>query len=182
MQENFDNIISSKSPTGYSLDNFLQPPKQLEKYKIGGKVTRENFNDFLIQSFAISRGKSAVHLVYFEWLQAATGFDYGATFKNFVKSGGFNSLTEAEQQSFFDAFMPIKKHEGIAGLGFPKKDPQNPVLRTQIVYEINQLAYIGDRELWPEGVASKSFDMSKIKTYEDFTTAKNNYFASLKQG
>ena len=180
MMENLNNKIPAIKLEEYSLLDFSSEPKQLEKYKIGEKITRENFNDFLMQSFAISRGQSIVQMAYFEWLQKTTGFDYAASLKKFVKSGGFKILTSQEQQNFMDAFMPIKKHATLTGMSLLNQDPANTVLRSQITHEINQLGFVDEKDLWVTPVYEQFFDMQKIVTYQDFTNAKNLYFESLK--
>ena len=39
-----------------SLGAFVAPPKEILEFKVGDKITRENFTSLLIQSFSISRG------------------------------------------------------------------------------------------------------------------------------
>jgi hypothetical protein len=50
-------------------------PSEPETYNVGDVITRKNFIDFLIKSFAISRGNTARQIVFFVWLMAETQFD-----------------------------------------------------------------------------------------------------------
>ncbi|MEK9158080.1 MAG: hypothetical protein AAB638_02775 [Patescibacteria group bacterium] len=97
-------------PYSISVEEFSQPPQELKTYKVGDKITRENFNSFLMQSFAISRGQVIVQIMFMAWIKTHTGFDYESTVDNLLKSGGWDAFSELEKSEFLSKFRSVKKH------------------------------------------------------------------------
>lgn len=84
--------------------------KIYEKYPIGEPVTRENFTEMFINSFAVSRGALAAQVAYLEWLRIHLKFDYRTTLANFRDAGCLESLSDPEQERFENEFMRVKGH------------------------------------------------------------------------
>lgn len=95
-----------------------------QEYTFGERVTRENFTDFLVGSFARSRGTRIGLRAQMKWLDVNTGFDYDTTFTYFIGaslfgSGGFYRLSQAEQVHFMGAVASVNtpSHEKITKKG-----------------------------------------------------------------
>lgn len=103
---------NKKIPEPYAISQtrFEIEPRELKPYKPGDKITRENFCNFLIYSFAISRGQAEVQIDFMRWLKAHTGFDYAKTLYNFGEAGGWNRLSDSEKKEFKKQFNEISKH------------------------------------------------------------------------
>lgn len=87
-------------PYAISQTKFEIEPVSLQPYKPGDKITRENFCNFLIFSFGLSRGKMEVQTLFMKWLKLHTGFEYSATLNNFIRVGGWHRLSEKEKNEF----------------------------------------------------------------------------------
>lgn len=98
------------------LDHFKNPPMSNgqpmwpEKYVGGERITREDFNSLLIESFAVSRGVEAGQWAFLEWLRLNSGFDFEGTLSNFRSAGGWNCLLPHERQDFINAYKGIQIH------------------------------------------------------------------------
>src|SRR3989344_3047467 len=113
-----------------SLDDFKKSPEHITEYKLGDRVTRENFVDLLILSFAISRGRPNIQATFFTWLDKKYGFDYKLTLRCFVQQKrffffkeGWEHFSREEKAKFKDAFESVKGHTGTARLprDFPRQ-------------------------------------------------------------
>lgn len=96
-----------------SVEEFKESPKELKSYQPGEKVTRENFINFLILSFGISRGQPKIQILFLRWLELKVGFDYSATLVNFRSAGGYLILSDVEKSKFVDQFKKVSRHNTI---------------------------------------------------------------------
>ncbi|MEI7709718.1 MAG: hypothetical protein WCI76_03310 [bacterium] len=99
-------------PYSISVGEFKVPPTQLEPYRPGDKISRNNFTNFLILSFAVSMGQPVLQVAFMAWLKLKFGFDYSQTLINFDKSGNWDGLEEIERESFLEAFSRVSAHKG----------------------------------------------------------------------
>ncbi len=90
--------------------DFSTQPKEIITYNFGDMITRENFINFLIMSYAVSRGNFVIQKVFFEMMQQKVGFQYEEVIKNLYKCGSFEALSQQEQDLFIQAFRSVKKH------------------------------------------------------------------------
>ncbi len=79
-------------------------------YEFGQDVNRENFVNFLILSYAVSRGNFVIQKVFFVMNEKKFGFPYKQVIQDFYKNGGYNTFTEEEQQIFQKAFRGVSAH------------------------------------------------------------------------
>jgi hypothetical protein len=93
-----------------SLEDFLNPPTNIEKYHDGDTITRGNFVSYINTSFAISMGFPDAQRYYFQWLDDHEGFDTATAVRNFLSAGGVETLTAEEKISIVDSFNNVKKH------------------------------------------------------------------------
>jgi len=105
--------LQEQPPKPYSIsaEEFRTPPKKLVEYIPGERVTRENFNSFLIQSFAVSMGQQEVQIHFMEWVRLKTGFNYPATLASFYKAGDWDVLSENERKEFRNKFSKVPTHK-----------------------------------------------------------------------
>lgn len=75
-----------------------------------GPVTRATFTDWLTKGFLHSRGKAARHGDYALWTESHGNFDAFQTIANFLKTGGYNSLSDSEKEYIQEAFNRIPRH------------------------------------------------------------------------
>lgn len=90
--------------------SFDNKPTAICEFVLGDNVTRKNFTSFLILSFAVSKGSSLLHQLFFMWIEQRNGFPFKQTIKDFYTAGAFDCLSEEEQGKFFTAFKSIPKH------------------------------------------------------------------------
>ncbi len=104
---------SEQEKKSLSIIDFGRPPEVLQEFRVGDPLTRENFVSFIIQSFAISRGRPEAQWLFFEWLMDKNDQYAGLseTLKAFVVKGGWEILSSAEKEQFLSAFRMVKKHE-----------------------------------------------------------------------
>lgn len=114
-----------------NLIDFNQKPTSIASYEFGQDVTRENFVNFLILSYAVSRGNFVMQKVFFVMNERKFGFPWKHVIQDFYESGGYDALTEEEQQIFQKVFRGVSAHmnkyiemeiedeirDGINGLG-----------------------------------------------------------------
>jgi len=79
-------------------------------YEFPNKVDRQTFINNLIYSFRVSAGVVPAQELYFDLLRAKEGYNYGLTFFNFLKAGGWNSLSPTERQLFATAANRVDAH------------------------------------------------------------------------
>src|SRR5262245_49709253 len=106
-------IFPEQEPKLYfiSVEEFKRTPRALEPYQPGDKIIRENFNNFLMRSFAISMGQMKVQGFYLGWLKMKFGFDYITTLTNFMEAGGWDVLSDAEKNEFKGQFRKVGAHD-----------------------------------------------------------------------
>lgn len=93
-----------------NLINFKQKPTSIAPYEFGEDVTRENFVNFLILSYAVSRGNFVMQKVFFVLNKRKFGFPWKHVIQDFYESGGYDALTKEEQQIFQNAFRSVSAH------------------------------------------------------------------------
>ena len=172
MQFKENEPVNTIKPYSISLEEFEVPPKELQPYKPLDKITRDNFTNFLIESFRVSMGRPEVQFYFFKWLKLKTGFDYSIMLSNLTMAGGWNALSEIEKEEFKRRFREIKKHlENFPELkkGFDTDDEMiNDEMEANIDYLYNkeildnvQLSVgIGDGDILKQ--------IEKIDTFQDF--------------
>ncbi len=89
---------------------FNQKPTSIAPYEFGQDVTRENFVNFLILSYAVSRGNFVIQKVFFVMYKRKFGFPWKHVIQDFYENGGYDALTEDEQQIFKKAFRSVSAH------------------------------------------------------------------------
>lgn len=157
-KENFE----THNPLSYELEvgEFQRVPQEFQKYTFGDRVTRENFNSFIIESFRISRGDADVHCAYFELIKKLNGFDFRKTFENFKQAGGWDVLSKEEQVEFMKMFDRIKGHA------------ENDIVLDDIKDQLASLSKVG-------GIRNEDIgrfvDISKINTLPEFVEASREY-------
>lgn len=90
--------------------DFSNKDIQITPYNFEDLITRENFINFLIMSYAVSRGNFVIQKVFFEMMQQKVGFQYKLTIENIYKGGSFQALSQQERDIFTEAFRSVKKH------------------------------------------------------------------------
>ncbi len=114
------NFMDTIKPYSFEVKDFSPEcaTKALENYTVGDKITRENFTNFLIRSFAVSRGVPLVQYGFFEWVEKATGFSTRDTLKRLafsppgeIRSNPWDFLSNEEQKKFLQAFLSVNIHE-----------------------------------------------------------------------
>lgn len=93
--------------------DFTEAPAVIEDYRFGDPVTRGNFINFLILSYAVSRGSFVIQKVFFEMMQHKVGLDHKETIKRLFEAGSFEALSSEEQGLFTQAFRCVKKHSEV---------------------------------------------------------------------
>ncbi len=104
--------VPEKLPQPYFIlqSEFKSAPNNILPYSPLERVTRENFVNFLIRSFAISMGQPVAQVFFFVWLNMRTGFNWEQTFENFVRAGGWDVFSEEEKKIFKNSFMKVSMH------------------------------------------------------------------------
>jgi|GEM_PF-6589537 len=154
--------VLQKTPEGqpplYSIsrEEFLVQPKDIQPYKPGDKVTRENFVNFLILSYAISMGQPAVQYFFMQWLRLKYGFDYSSTLDNFLDTGGWKVLSENERNKFKQQFYRVSKHREKVG------SEEAAVVESKIANEITSLC------AKHQGYLIKPSQIAGFNTYAEF--------------
>lgn len=93
--------------------DFTVPKEDVNpiEFTLGDTVNRDNWNDFLIKSFALSRGNQTVQVAFFAWAEQQTGLDVRGTFDSFSQHGGWmDALTRAEKDTFVAAHNAVNIH------------------------------------------------------------------------
>lgn len=93
-----------------TVEDFNVKVTEPKDYKGTEPVTRENFNSFLIKSFAFSRGQYPDQITYFRWISDKNGFNYQPTIRNFIDAGGWNVFSDQEKENFTKAFEGVGRH------------------------------------------------------------------------
>ncbi len=154
--------LEKKDIYALSEEDFSRFPEVIEEYKFRDKVTRENFINFIIQSFAISRGNLGSQINFCRYLLYKEGFDYRRTFQAFCKKyDSFDQLSPEEQNLFFSSYGKVKKHQEMGEEGIKRE-----LKRFALTAESDSYAY-------NKPLASKSnfFDFAAIEKQADFSQA-----------
>ncbi len=140
--------------------DFTKPPARVEDFKIGDKVTRENFLSFLITGFRISRGSFVVQRAFYKWIGVKNGVDYLADIKYFCENGAWHLLTPEEHDKFTKAHMSNPGHE--------TKNPSPEFLDKNLRNLYNDMF-----QMWAiDGEeVEKTIDFKKIETITEFNLA-----------
>ena len=117
-------------------------PENPANYHFPEPVNRENFNAFLMDSFAQSKGDLWSHKKYFRVLEAASGFDSDASIRNFLRAGGWEVLSQAERDEFELRFRRVGGHLGKADVDFdPESDGFN--VKEELHSVLTEVIYLG---------------------------------------
>lgn len=158
MQES--NLEENKIVEPYSIgrERFEIEPTELKKYSPGDKITRENFCNFLMCSFGISRGHMEVQVQFMQWLKLHTGFDYVTTLNNFIAVGGWDRLSDNEKEEFINEFRKIAKHS---------QEYEEKKLEDDIRDEMKDLEDYASQLAHINELSNK--EMKNIKTFAEFS-------------
>jgi hypothetical protein len=169
--------LSERQPKLYviSMDQFKKAPKKLQPYTPGQLINRDNFTNFLILSFSISRGEPFVQFLFMDWLKLKFGFDYLKTFENFSKAGGYKILSINEKEKFEQEFLKVAKHKDPE---VSRPDLSTRELRTGIAREI-QSTIENVTEIYPELEGKDDVDLSKMN-FSEFLAHAQDVLMSFK--
>jgi hypothetical protein len=90
--------------------NFALPPDALTPYTFGEEITRNNFTGLVIDSFAKARGNMSSQAMYLKYLERSLDIPMNLLIEKFVDSGGYSTLSQAEQTQIRGAFDKVKHH------------------------------------------------------------------------
>lgn len=145
--------------------DFFKSPKQeeIEAYKMGDQITRNNFISFLAFSYAISKGSRVIHYGFFEFASKFIGHDIYKTLASFRNAGGWGILTGGEKKLFRDAMgkFDIEGHK--AHVLNPEE--ARAALDAKIAGDIS---LITSQEDWDLNHDSEFFDVSNITDFASF--------------
>lgn len=141
--------------------DFKQKAEKIVEYNFGDKVTRENFINFLILSYAVSRGNFVIQRVFFLMMEEKVEFPYKATITNFYEHGSFSeALSKEEQKIFFQSFRNVAKHMEVY---------EEIEIEDEVRDEVDGLYDRPESEgKVPLNTALGFFDFSKIESISDF--------------
>jgi len=120
--------------------DFAETPNVLEPYEFGHPITRENFVNFLIDSFSKSRGNIVAQAYQWVWLGRNSGIDVPNLIKNYFRGGGYSALTPQENIVFERFYFRVSKHGELE-----KKSMVSLYLNTSVDRELNQVLTICQR-------------------------------------
>jgi hypothetical protein len=135
--------------------DFQKKPRSIERWNFPEPITRENFINFLILTFAVSRGVRNAQGMFCKYTEVRTGSPVFDIFESLVSVGGWNRLTPEEQQTFLRAFHGRTKHDCIWEQqdmkGIAKEFELLPHLKGSIENDINfyKITSFDDQTLWP---------------------------------
>ncbi len=104
----------NQKPPKYSLTkkDFKNHPLQIEPYEFPQRVTRDNFVNWLMQSFTHSRGDVDSQVLWMKYIGLKTGFDSYTSLLAFEGVGGLTgAISHEEGVQFKDAFTRVKAHK-----------------------------------------------------------------------
>jgi hypothetical protein len=149
---------------------FKNEPEHIDEYHFGDTITRENFINFLIFSFAISRGDITVQQIFFKWVNKTNESDVENIISQFGESGSIKVLSKSEIDVFEKAFNSVRTHHKVY-LGFEEED-----LDDEIVDGLEQISADSDSL----DVTLPYYDLDSIVTLNDFNTCTKTYFQKVK--
>lgn len=89
-----------------SRERFLDsPPQDIRVFRFGNLVDRESFTSFSILSFRLSKGSLWAQRIVWQFTQEQTGFDFQATYDNYLNAGGFRALSNSETDMIVKAYI-----------------------------------------------------------------------------
>lgn len=140
--------------------DFSKNPENIISYNFGDAVTRDNFINFLLLSYAVSKGNFVIQRVFFLLMEEKIGFPYKDTIQNFFKNGSYEALSKEERNLFFKSFRNVKKHLQIY---------EEIEIEDEIKDEIDGL-YDRPKSVGeiPLNAALAFFDFAQIKSISDF--------------
>lgn len=146
--------------------DFYRSPKQqeIEAYKMGDQITRNNFTSFLAFSYAVSKGSRVIHYGFFEFASKLIGHDIYKTLASFRSAGGWAILTGGEKKLFRDAMGKFDIEGHRAHVENPEQ--ARAALDAKIAGDIDLITSQDD---WDLNHDPEFFDVSNI---EDFATFK----------
>lgn len=146
---------------------FTEEPEEIISYQFGDPVRRENFINFLIYSFAISRGDIAVQQVFFKWISKTSGVNVEDIIDQFGVSGSVHALSQKEVKVFEDAFYAVSKHHKV----FQEHAPE------EVDDEIlDGLAQISNPTEHLDDIMAQYYDLDTINTLQEFNACTRVYF------
>jgi hypothetical protein len=147
--------------------DFSKKPEKITPYNFGDTITRENFINFLVLSYALSRGNFVIQKVFFIMMEKNVGFQHESVVNSLYENGSFDAFSNEEQEIFVKAFRGVTKHL--------EKYIEMEVM-DEIRDEIDGLytrpKYNGERVLTE---ALNFFDFDKIKSVSDFTKTASEF-------
>ena len=152
-------------------EDFVKVPGDLSEYRFGGAIQRENFIDYLIKSYSLSRGESLLQLALFDLLKKKTGFDSFKTNEAFIKSGGWRILSNKEREVFLEFFRKVGMHSK-----FRKSVTEEDLV---ISLELKRLNEKPDAEKYK--IAQSYFKkIDEINSFSDFSRIAEVYLKNQK--
>lgn len=101
---------SQKPLSVIPVDSFKAPPTEINQYTFPEPISRENYTNFLIQSFGITAGDARAQSLWMKYVGHISNSDTKESLSNFMSAGGLNSLIPAEHAMFKRAFDRVKLH------------------------------------------------------------------------
>jgi|GEM_PF-4281326 len=171
---------AGKSIERYFID-FNAPPTLFEQNFSGENITRENITAFIVESFAISRGKVPIQRILFRWASKRFGVDLFTTFSS-NRNNIWDLMTEEEKECFLKKYLSIGKHptmyieRGSNRLIPPneaeKKEEHMRAIRNELINLSNYCAPSESHDDSFQVNGTETFDEIKQKIIEEFFTKK----------
>lgn len=140
--------------------NFREKPEKINPYNFGDVITRENFINFLVLSYALSRGNFVIQKVFFIMMESKVSFQYKDVINNLYENGSFDALSNEEQEIFVRAFRGVAKHLE----KYIEMEVMDEI-RDEVEGLYTRPKNSGEKTL---AAALKFFDFDKIKSVPDF--------------
>ncbi len=159
-------------PSLYSISvaEFRVAPKELKPYHPGDVVNRDNFINFLIYCFAVSRGKAEVQIIFMWWLKLKNGFDYSTVLRNLNEAGGWKIFSEDEKRVFKGEFGKVSKHT---------EQWEEDKWESIIGAEIERIGGSAQGMADAESMGEVRFDRSHMENFLKFLPVGQKYLADL---
>ncbi len=157
------------------VDEFKRQDFVFVPYRLGDRVSRENFSSFLILSFALSRGKPKAQVLFFLLVDKVTGFDYKNTLTNFFTAGGWSALLPAERQKMVNVFCGAKGKAGQEHRDAAADEGGDPVF--VVMAEVKRLQTLPSLA---GGVFGEKINLGQVNDLNDIMPVLDQYIDSLK--
>lgn len=149
-------------------------------FTLGDTVNRDNWNDFLIKSFALSRGNQTVQVAFFAWAEQQTGLDVRGTFDSFSQQGGWmGALTRAEKDTFVAAHNAVNNHLQV--LEKKHKDAYQNITPRQVELDIEEEVYKISTMYLRNDFDNMMQEMEGVETKEDCKRKLNDILLEIKR-